>query len=270
MSPSFLVVGGQRCGTTALYKKLVQHPAVLGAGLHKGVHYFDTDFSRSFQWYLGHFPMKSAARRIEHRIGVPAITGEASPYYMFHPAAGERIARTLPGVKLICILRDPVERAYSAYAHEKARGYESETFEDAIALESKRLRGEEDRIRSDPSYVSTYHQHNAYLARGRYIEQLLRLERLVGRDRLLVLDFDEVFGDVKGSMRTLSDFLELPVWTPEDIPKRNARPRDAMPAGLRASLRSYFRDYDQELARWWGKTPSWRDGDQRPLGRASH
>lgn len=258
MKPRFLIVGAQRCGTTALYKSLVQHPGVLGAGLHKGVHYFDTNYHKGPDWYLGHFPMYSTARRVGRRTGVMPITGEASPYYMFHPLAGERIAEHLPDVKLVAILRDPVERAYSAYTHERARGFETETFERALALEPDRLRGEEERLRRNTRYVSLHHQHNAYLARGRYVEQLQRLERFIGRDRLLVLDFDELFGDLGRSLPPLLDFLGLPDWSPGEIAKRNARPRTEMPGETRAWMHDYFAECDEKLATWWGRTPSWR------------
>jgi hypothetical protein len=257
MTPQFLIVGAQRCGTTALYKTLVEHPAVLGAGLHKGVHYFDTDYHKSLEWYLGHFPRLANARRVEQRLGVRPITGEASPYYMFHPLAGERIAHDLPNVKLIAVLRDPVERAYSAYTHEKARGFETETFERALELEPERLAGEEERLRSDPTYVSLHHQHNAYLARGRYVEQLRRLEELVGRERLLVLDFDDMVTDPGQSLGHVLDFLGLPTWNREELPQRNARPRTELPGNTRARLEEYFAEPDRELAAWWGRTPSW-------------
>src|SRR5512145_1352831 len=80
MQPGFLIVGAQRCGTTSLFKTLAQHPAVLPAVLHKGVHYFDTAYEKGMAWYLGHFPATVSARSVERRHGVPAITGESSPY----------------------------------------------------------------------------------------------------------------------------------------------------------------------------------------------
>ena len=99
---------------------------------------------------------------------------------MFHPLAGERIRRDLPGVKLLVLVRDPVERAYSAHAHELARGYETEPFERALELEDQRLAGEAERIVAQPGYLSHSHQHHAYLARGRYADQLERLDKLLG------------------------------------------------------------------------------------------
>ena len=127
--PNMLIVGGQRCGTTTLYKALSEHPSFLGPNLRKGVHYFDLNFDESVDWYRAHFPTKSAVESVQHRTGDPVVVGESSPYYMWHPLAPDRIARTLPGVRVVVLLRDPVERAYSAHAHELARGFETEPFE---------------------------------------------------------------------------------------------------------------------------------------------
>ena len=92
MTPSFLICGGQRCGTTSLYRALAAHPVVLKAVLHKGVHYFDTSYQRGMGWYRGHFPLQRTRERITERYGSPAQTFESSPYYMYHPQAAARIA----------------------------------------------------------------------------------------------------------------------------------------------------------------------------------
>ena len=109
------------------------------------------------------------------------MTFESSPYYMFHPLAAGRIARDLPGVKLLVLVRDPVERAYSAHAHELARGFETEPFERALELEDERLGGEAERITADPAYLSHSQQHHAYVARGQYADQLERAGGAVRR-----------------------------------------------------------------------------------------
>jgi hypothetical protein len=253
-----MIAGAQRCGTTSLYKTLVQHPSVLPAGLHKGVHYFDTDYERGPAWYRSHFPTRMRARLSQRRTGSWPITGEASPYYMFHPMVAERIARDLPEARLVVLLRDPVERAYSAYTHERARGFETLSFEEALEAEPERLAGEEDRLRSEPGYVSPAHQHNAYLARGRYIDQLERLESAVGRDRLCVVDSDELFEDFKTGFTQVLDFLELDPWMPDSFEQRNARPRTKLEPGVRHRLEEYFAPYDERLAVWWGRKPGWR------------
>ncbi len=258
MLPAFLIVGAQRSGTTSMYRTLSQHPAVLKAVWHKGVHYFDTDYARGLGWYQAHFPLRGLARRATRAAGTAPVTFESSPYYMFHPLAAERIRRDLPGVKLVVLLRDPVERAYSAHAHELARGYETEPFARALELEPSRLAGEVERIMADPGYVSHAHQHQAYRARGQYVEQLERLASQFGRDRMHVLDSSDFFTDPEPAYKAVLEFLELPQLGDPAFERHNARPRSPMPDGLRAALTEHFRPYDERLASWLGWEPSWR------------
>jgi sulfotransferase family protein len=147
LQPSFIVIGAQRCGTTSLFKTLCDHPQVIRAPFRKGVNYFDLNYYRGMRWYQGHFPIAALARRKTARYGDP-VAFEASGYYLYHPFALERLARELPETKLVAILRDPVDRAFSAYKHEYARGFErEESFERALSLEDKRLAGEVERMR---------------------------------------------------------------------------------------------------------------------------
>lgn len=258
MTPDFLIVGAQRCGTTSMYKAVTRHPAVLPAVLHKGAHYFDTGYHRGDAWYRGHFPLEASAKRVARATGTTPLTGESSPYYSFHPLAGERIARDLPAARLIMLVRDPVERAYSAHAHESARGFEDEPFERALALEDERLAGAEERLRNAPMSRDHDHQHHAYVTRGHYVDQLERLSGLVGRDRLHLVDSDEFFTRPDEVYAGVLDFLGLPAWRPESFEKHNARPRASMPDGLRSRLEDHFAPYDARLAEWWGRTPAWR------------
>lgn len=260
MLPSFLICGGQRCGTTSLYRALAAHPTVLKAVLHKGVHYFDTDYHRGPGWYRAHFPLLRAAARVERSYGAPVQTFESSPYYMYHPQAAARIARDLPDVKLVVLVRDPVERAYSQHAHEVARGYEPVlSFADALALEPARLRGQEERLRRDPRYYSFSHQHHAYRARGEYTRYLDRMAAHVGRERIHVIASEAFFSDPEPVYDEVLDFLGLPRLGRPDFLRHNARPRSApMSPVLRAELTEHFAPYDEQLARWLGQAPPWR------------
>lgn len=261
MLPSFLIVGAQRCGTTSMARTLDEHPAVFGAVLQEEVHYFDNAYRRGRAWYRSHFPLLARARRAARAAGVAPVAYESSPYYMFHPWAGERIARDLPGVRLLVLLRDPVERAYSAHAHEVAHGFETEPFERALELEAVRLAGQAERIAADPSYFSYGHQHHSYRARGQYAEQLERLERLFGRERLHVIDSGNFFADPRPAYDQVLAFLGLPNRGYPDFRVRNARPRPApMPKSVRAELEEHYRPHDERLAAWLGHEPSWRHG----------
>ncbi|MBR8741260.1 sulfotransferase [Nocardiopsis sp. MG754419] len=253
--PDFLICGAQRSGTTSLFKSLSRHPAVTGPVLRKGVHYFDTGHHRGLDWYRSHFPLRGGLRA---RWGRPRTrVFESSPYYLFHPLAPERIARELPEGKVVVILRDPVERAYSAHAHETARGFETAPFARAIEWEEDRLAGEEERMIADPGHYSHSHQHHGYVARGHYVDQLVRMERHLGRERLHVVDYADLFDGTSRALEEIIRFLELPPAPMVPPGRHNARKRAMMPEPLRAELTSRFTDSDARLADWWGRTPSW-------------
>lgn len=253
MTPSFLIAGAQRCATTSLFRMLAQHPEVHPPALNKGIHYFDTAdrFQRGPRYYLGHFPL----RRPSTSTG---ITGEGSPYYIFHPLTVSRIAAELPEVKLVVLLRDPAERAFSAYKQERKRGFETLTFTDALDAERRRLDGEEEHIVDDESYQSFSHQHHAYMARGRYAGQLERAFAALGRESVLVLDADDFMAPGLPQWNELTNHLGISPWKPHNVLKSNARPSSPMPEDLRDVLRREFTDDDERLADLLGYTPSWR------------
>lgn len=258
MSPQFLICGAQRCGTTSMYQSLRQHPAVLRPVLRKGVHYFDVGYPRGMAWYRSHFPLLRTAHRREKQVGQPVQTFESSPYYLFHPQAAPRIAADLPETKILILVRDPVERAYSAYAHEFARGYETEPFERALELESSRLAGEEDLLNADPAYRSFSHQHHGYVSRGHYYAQITRMVAAAGPDRIHVVDAEDFFTNPEPVWRDVVEFLGLSADPMPEFKRHNARPRLALAPSARRSLEERFADSDERLARWWGRIPSWR------------
>jgi hypothetical protein len=255
--PNLLIAGGQRCGTTSMYKALRQHPDAFPPRLHKGAHYFDTNYANGIGWYRAFFPTETEVRRRADATGIEPVVFESSPYYGFHPLAAPRFAADLPGVKLIVLLRDPVERAYSAHAHEKARGFETEDFPRALELEDERLEGEEDKLRADPAYNSHAHQHQAYLRRGNYVELLRRLSGEVGRDRVHVVDSQQFFEQPEPVFAGVLEFLGLPPAQGIGFEQHNARPRSPMADDLRSRLEAHFTESDQELADWLGWRPSW-------------
>jgi len=261
MSPSFLICGGQRCGTTSLYRALAGHPAVLKAVLHKGVHYFDTSYERGMGWYKAHFPLLRTAQRITERYGVPAQTFESSPYYMYHPQAAARIARDLPRAKLIVLVRDPVERAYSQHHHEVARDFEPEhDFGAALALEPARLHRQEERLADDPGHYSFAHQHHAYRARGEYARYLSVMAQHVGRERIHVVESERFFARPAEVYDEVCDFLGLPTGLPHPpFEQHNARPRaGAMDPAIRRELTAHYHRHDEALTGWLGHPPVWR------------
>jgi hypothetical protein len=207
--PDFLIIGGQRCGTTSMFHYLEQHPSIASA-YRKEVGYFCTHYHKGEGWYRAHFPTERARAAASRAQGTPLVVGEATPYYLFHPAAPARAAATVPDAKLVVLLRNPVDRAFSGYQLQRAIGTETLPFEQAIAREPERLAGEEQRLLADPAYRSVSHRHHSYLARGRYAEQLERWFAHYPRDRFLVMTSEQFFADPAASVRRTSEFLGLP------------------------------------------------------------
>ena len=177
---------------------------------------------------------------------------------MFHPFALERIAHDLPHTKLVVMLRDPVERAFSAYKHEFARGFEREkTFERALELEDERLKGEYERMRDDVTYESYAHRHLAYRARGEYADQLERAYALFPREQVHVLDSEEFFAEPAKVYAALVEFLGLSSFTPARFDQHNARPSKPMAAETHAQLTEHYRPLDERLADLLGRRPHW-------------
>jgi hypothetical protein len=236
--PGFLIVGAKRSGTTSLFEYMVEHPGVLRSGTPKGSHYFDVRFSRGWGWYRSTFPLA---------LNRQAITGEASPYYLFHPLAPSRIAAALPDVRLIAVLRNPVDRAYSQYQFERRFGFEGLPLEEALDAEAGRLAGEVGRMLREPGYESFAYRHHGYLARGRYAEQLERLYELFAPSQVLLLQSEALLADPDPVLRRVWDFLGLPPYTvdhPQLLDTGSYRP---MPDAVRDRLASYFDSHNRRL-----------------------
>lgn len=257
--PGFLVVGGQRCGTTSIFHALAAHPQVHRPPVNKGTDYFTLHYAKGPDWYRGHFPLTQVAGRRSGRFG-PAVAFEACTYYLFHPYALERIARDLPDIKLVAMLRDPVERSFSAYKHEFGRGFEWEpTFERALDLEEERLIDEDDRMRTDMTYESFTHRHHAYRLRSRYAPQLERAIDFFGRERIHVMYSETFFEAPEAEFARLLDFLGLRQWAPDHFSQLNARPSDAMQSSTRRRLQADFAADNARLIELVGTAPRWAD-----------
>ena len=194
----FMVIGTQKGGTKALYRFLCRHPEI-GMSSRKEVHLFDSpDYSRDWtpeqidERYRPFFEHCSGAR----------IRGEATPIYLFFPEIAGELARYNPELKLIVLLRDPVERAISHYYMEKGRDWERRPLWQALLLEPFRLR----RCK-DPRAHRSAKRVGSYRARGLYSRQLRNLYRHFGRDRVLVLRSRDLRDDHDDTLRRVFTFL---------------------------------------------------------------
>lgn len=254
--PDFIIIGAQKCGTTSLYQYLGQHPAIAPA-LKKEVHFFDSNFDRGVQWYRAHFPTvlyRHYARKVQ---GYRLITGEASPYYLFYPHAPRRVLELLPRVKLIVLLRNPVDRAYSHYQMQKKKGLEPLSFAESIEAEPERLRGEREKMLADENYLSLNYKRYSYLARGIYVDQLQAWLRLFPKEQVLILKSEDFYTNPPAVYKQVLAFLEVPDWDLKEYRIHYRHHYQAMSPELRQRLHDYFEPHNRRLSEFLGTNFAW-------------
>lgn len=238
MTPGFLVVGTKRGGSTSVYHWIAQHPQVAPCRTRKGTHFFDVNHGRGDSWFRSAFETHREPWR---------TTGEGSPYYMFHPHSMRWIKETLPDVRLVAVLRDPVARAWSHHQYETQNGRETLGFEAALDAEPSRTAGEEERIVLDPGYVSDEHRYHTYLARGHYADQVGRILDHFNREQLLVLQSEALFADPHGQLQRVWEFLQLdPVRLDGLSAMKQGRGR-SIPQAAVARLGEYYAPRNERL-----------------------
>ena len=194
----FMVVGAQKCGTTALASFLAAHPQI-GMAAPKETHLFDdpdygphwtrADVDARYAACFGHCPR---AR----------LRGEATPVYLYFAETAAELARYNPRLKVVVLLRDPAERAVSHYHMQRARGAERQPFWLALLLEGFLLARDR-----DPRRQGSPTRERSYRARGLYGRQLENLCRHLPKDRVLVVRQADLLAEHHATLRRVFAFL---------------------------------------------------------------
>ncbi|MEM9468061.1 MAG: hypothetical protein AAGA90_22015 [Actinomycetota bacterium] len=265
--PEFLVIGGKRCGSTSFYYGLLQHPSVipmipaarppLMREHRKGARYFD-DPRRSEAWYRAHFVTARTRAGVAARTGA-AVTGEATPWYLFAPGADEAAARVAPGAQLIAVVREPVARAYSHFQEQRRRGHEPlEDF--AAALDAEAERCEHGLTLADGRRVDAAFavEHLTYTRQGEYGAALDRWAGHFSDDQLTVIISEAFYADPPAALATAAAALGLPT---HDFERehRNATKPSTIPADAEARLRAHYRDDVARFEARIGRSTGWLD-----------
>ncbi|MBM2821990.1 MAG: sulfotransferase [Thermoleophilia bacterium] len=266
LRPTFLVIGAQKSGTTSLHEYLAAHPGVLVANT-RAVRYFSLFYSRGDHWYASHFPLATRAVAVRRDLDMRPRIGETSTTYLFDPRVPERVHTFNPRMKLISALRDPVDRAYSHYQMEHRWGREPGSFEEALAREERELPEALERIERDPSLSSDVAARIAYVARGRYAEQLERWLELFPREQLFVLTSDELLAAPAEVMSRIADFLEIPEWRAPAYPLRGVREYAPMAPATRERLVHTFEPENRLLAELLARELPWTTSPTRAATR---
>ncbi|WOJ95050.1 sulfotransferase [Congregibacter variabilis] len=260
--PQSIIIGTQKAGTSSLYSYLEQHPQ-LAASQHpskswvseKEVHYFsggsqpgDDYYSKGLNWYRSHFPLRK-------QLGSHVQAFEATPLYLFHPLAANRIRSILPDVKLLVLLRDPVERSISSYFHQVREQREFLPILEAFQEEGVRL--SQSIMESD--YNSFDFLYHSYLARSRYREQLDRYFALFPREQIQIHCSEDFFANPETVLRSIFEFLGVdPDFRVPNLEAMNVGSnRGKVDVEVYNYLADYFRPHNKALFELTGREFPW-------------
>jgi sulfotransferase family protein len=234
--PDFVVIGGRKCGTTFLYHLLTQHPHVERAA-GKEVHFFNRSFDEGVEWYRRCFPQP------RWKDGRRSITGEATPGYLSSPPVPERMAEVIPQARLIALLRNPVDRAYSDYNHVARKEQDTRPLEEAM------------------DYAGLGDTRNKFLSKGIYVDHLLRWSRFFSDEQMLVLKSEDFFERPVNTLKLVLNFLDLPDWEPKIWGLRYRRNKgnyeQKMDPAIRRRLEEYFEPHNRRLYEYLGMDFGW-------------
>ncbi len=243
-SPDFIIIGSPRCGTTSLYKYITSHPQILAAA-NKEICFFSEHFNKGLAWYQAHFPPPVDAGQF--------LTGEATPTYLTHPLAAQRLHECVPKVKLIVILRNPGDRAFSHYQMLVRRGTESRSFASAIAAELKLLDGATETSLADRNHWKDCH----YIYKNLYFYSLKQWINIFPKEQFLILQSEEFYANPAIALKQVFEFLGVPDFQLREYPKYNGANYQTGEDAVSRRLREYFQPHNRKLAEYLNREFVW-------------
>lgn len=254
--PDFIIIGASRCGTTSLYYNMIKHPNIY-PGATKASSFFDKNFEKGLNFYKSHFPAKIFKKHVNNNGKQNFITGEATTTYLLNPLVAERISQTLPNIKLIALLRNPIDRAYSHFNYHLIRGEAKfSSFEEAIKYE-------EDLIKLGDFKKNIFENKKidyrfcSYLSEGTYIDRLLLYTKYFSKNQILVIKTKDFISDEKKTLNQVFEFLGLPKYKILQPKKLNVVRYENMKTETREYLRKFFRPCNEKLSNFLNSNFHW-------------
>jgi len=238
-APDFIIIGAGKCGTSSLHKYICNHPQVL-APHKKELNFFHGNFNKGVDWYLSHFPSLSD--------DPDYFTGEASPVYFHAPQVDQRIHSLFPKVKLIVLLRNPVDRAVSWHYHQVKCGNSHKSAEAEINQAIAKIK--------DLSEADLAH-HGGYIQESLYVYKLQRWFKLFPSKQLLILKSEDFFAQPQTVMTKVFTFLGLPKYESQHYKKYNAGLYIPIEDNLRQTLSDFFSLHNQRLEQFLNQSFGW-------------
>ena len=247
--PDFVVIGSTKSGTTSLHYYLIQHPGIIS---ERNVHFFEYMQTNSIEWYRAYFPTKA------YKNFKKLTVGEQTATYLSHPLIPKRIHTTIPNAKLIVVLRNPVDRAYSNYTHQVREGIEKRTFEEAIKSELKRIEicknNSEYKINNDDF---SNHVIFSYLRHGIYVDFIKAWMEFFTKEQFLILPTYDLNNNRAKFLKQVFDYLNVQNFEIKDVERQNVGEYKKLDKSMRKFLVDYYRPHNERLFKLLEKNFDW-------------
>ena len=253
--PDFMVIGIGRGGTTSCFHYLSQHPSILESAYDE-IGFFDENYHLGMNWYRSMFPTKFLKKKIAKKTG-KCLTYDVTPSYIWKPKVARRIKKLFPEIKLIAILRNPVDRAYSQYHLGITDGWQKFSFEEIIEDDIKTFQKFKNinSITDDEHFIN--YIKNSHLGRGLYAHHLKIWFELFDRNQILILLSEELSTETNKAMNKIFQFLDLPKHEIPDTIKRNTGNYSKMKSDTRKKLISFYSKHNQDLFKLLNRKFDW-------------
>jgi len=256
-TPDFYIIGFAKCGTTSLFEYLISHPNV-HPPKGKEIDFFDRLYSRGINWYKVGFPFKIQKFFDTVFLRKKFLTGEATPRYIEHPHAINRIKEITPNAKFIILLRNPIDRAFSQHNMNVKNDYEINNFSDALKEEPRRIANRIEKMSNDVSYYSWNFDLYAYLEHGIYVDKIKRWMEVFPKEQFFIIQSEEFLKNPSKIYNNVLEFLGLANWEPKEFVLYKKREyKEKMNSDLRNELVEYFKPHNKRLYDFLGKSFDW-------------
>ncbi len=261
--PDFIIFGSGRAGTTSLYSYLIQHPYIVSATTDNSApvadtHFFEYMTSNKTEWYKSHFPTNLYKSHLKRKYNHNILTGEFTSTYIWHPLVPKRIFNLLPNIKLIAILRNPVERAYSSYQQQLQYGFLDLTFEDVIKTELERM----ELSKTYANYKIDNPDFNNYVIpnivrHGIYVDYLKNWYKVFPKEQILIVEANELNNQTGKTLENIFEFLKITNFKIQDLTKANVGKYNPMSKSTKQLLIDFYKPHNLRLYELLGRTFDW-------------
>lgn len=254
--PNFVIIGAPRSGTSSLYYYLTQHPSIFSCKI-KEPNYFAMYYDRSLNWYKTFFPTIWSKFEFEKKQKTKFLTGEASTQYYWYPHVAKRVKKVLPNIKLIMLMRNPIDRSFSQYQMEVQHGHEKLSFEEAIKNEKNRTENEHKKMLTDESYFSPKYTMYAYIEKSLYINYVKNWLKFFSKENFLFIQSETFYKQPLTIVNKIFEFLELPIMSVDTSKILKKYTIQTINPETRKRLAEYFKPFNEKLYSLIGENFHW-------------